>query len=289
MNFRLATPLRIIVSTGMLVASALPVNQVIMPSKLDGPAVVPGKCRVRRDWRSKMLEIKRALAICLAIGVLAGCASSEVTARRQTTGTEDIARPGRIIVHDFAATPGDVPADSAIAGYYERRETPQTAEEIALGRQLGARVADNLVKEILALGMPAERAGSGPAPNVGDAVIMGEFISIDEGSRLKRMLIGFGAGAAELKTLVEGYQVTTDGLRPIGSAEIEARGGKMPGMIVPVIGGAVAGRAQTTAAVSGVLNVGQELGPESIEAAAERTAEEIGKVLSEAFKERGWI
>jgi hypothetical protein len=118
---------------------------------------------------------------------------------------------------------------------------------------------------------------------------MGEFVSIDEGSRLKRMLIGFGAGAAELKTLVEGYQVTADGLRPIGSAEIEAGGGKMPGMLVPVVGGAAAGRAKTSVIVSGVLNVGQEIGPESIEAAAKRTAEEIGEVLSDAFQRRGWI
>ncbi len=60
-------------------------------------------------------------------------------------------------------------------------------------------------------------------------------------------------------------------------------------MLVPVVGGAAAGSAKTSVIMSGVLNVGQELGPESIEAAAERTAEEIGKVLSEAFKERGWI
>ena len=224
------------------------------------------------------------VSIC-ALAVLAGCASSDVASRRSYTADEEIARPGRIIVHNFAATA----ADAAIAGRYDRRDTPQTAEEIELGRELGVRVADELVKDILAMGMPAERAGSGPAPQPGDLVIKGEFVSIDEGSRLKRMLIGFGAGAAELKTFVEGYQVTADGLRPLGSAEIEAGGGKMPGMIVPVVGGAIAGRATTSAAIAGGLNVAQELGPESMQAAANRTAEEIAKVLEEAFKKRGWI
>ncbi len=103
------------------------------------------------------------------------------------------------------------------------------------------------------------------------------------------MLIGFGAGAAELKTFVEGYQITADGLRPLGSVEIKAAGGKMPGMLVPVVGGAVAGEAGRSAVISGSMNVVQELGPESIEGAAKRTAKEIGKVLSEAFKKRGWI
>ena len=223
----------------------------------------------------------------LALAALAGCASSDVSARRSYVGDEEIARPSRIIVHSFAATPDDIPANAAIAGRYDRRDTPQTAEEIALGRQLGDQVAVQLVKEIQDMGFPAELAGVGPRPQVGNLVIKGQFVSIDEGSRLKRMLIG-GAGA-ELKTFVEGYQVTANGLRPLGSAEVEAGGGRMPGMLVPVAGGAAAGTAATSVAVSGALNVGQEIKPESIEGAARRTAEEIAEVLEEAFEKRGWM
>jgi hypothetical protein len=236
-----------------------------------------------------MKHIRLTVVSILALAVLAGCASSDVSARRSYVGDEEIARPERIIVHSFAATPADIPANAAIAGRYDRRDTPQTAEEIALGRQLGDQVAVQLVKEIQDLGFPAELAGAGPRPQVGNLVIKGQFVSIDEGSRLKRMLIGFGAGAAELKTFVEGYQVTASGLRPLGSAEVEAGGGRMPGMLVPVAGGAAAGTAATSVAVSGALNVGQEIKPESIEGAAKRTAEEIAEVLEEAFEKRGWM
>ncbi len=236
-----------------------------------------------------MKSVNLAVIWLLSLAVVAGCASSDVSQRRSYVADEKIARPGRVIVHSFAATPGDIPANAAIADYYARRDTPQTAEQIALGRKLGDRVARALVKEILEIGFPAELAGSGPAPRIGDLVIKGVFISIDEGSRVKRMLIGFGAGAAELKTFVEGYQVTAGGLRALGSAEIEAGGGKMPGMLVPVAGGAAAGTAATSVAISGALNVGQEIKPESIEGAAKRTAEEIAEVLREAFKKRGWI
>ncbi len=236
-----------------------------------------------------MKPLDHTAACLLALVVVAGCASSDVTARRSSVGDEQLARPGRIIVHSFAATPGDIPADSAITGQYDRRDTPQTAQEVAVGRKLGDQVATRLVDEILKMGLPAERARGGPAPQLGDLIIKGEFISIDEGSRLKRMLIGFGAGAAELKTFVEEYQVTVGGLRPLGSVEVKAGGGKTPGMLVPVVGGAVAGRAATSAAISGGMNVAQEMGPESIEGAAKRTAKEIAKVLSEAFKKRGWI
>ena len=61
--------------------------------------------------------------------LLLGCASSDVTTRRSNVGEERIARPNRIIVHNFAATPDDVPADSAIADLYARRDTPQTETE----------------------------------------------------------------------------------------------------------------------------------------------------------------
>jgi hypothetical protein len=50
----------------------------------------------------------RRVAPCLfALVLVAGCASTTVTARQPYAG-EKIARPDRIIVHDFAATPADV-------------------------------------------------------------------------------------------------------------------------------------------------------------------------------------
>ncbi len=103
------------------------------------------------------------------------------------------------------------------------------------------------------------------------------------------MLIGFGAGAGALETHVVGYQFTDQGLRRLGDAVIETAGGRMPGMIVPVAGGAVAGRAGTSAIMAGGMNVAQELGPESMNAAAKNTAKEIIRLLSRAFAEQGWI
>ena len=87
------------------------------------------------------------VSIC-ALAALTGCASSDTTAQRSYAADVEIARPGRIIVHDIAATPDDTPANAAVAGHYDRRDEPQTSEEIELGRQLGARVADKLVPMI---------------------------------------------------------------------------------------------------------------------------------------------
>ena len=55
------------------------------------------------------------LVLCLmAIVMVGGCASTKVT-EREILVTEKVPRPDRILIYDFAATPADVPADSALA------------------------------------------------------------------------------------------------------------------------------------------------------------------------------
>ncbi len=126
--------------------------------------------------------------LCAAV-VVTGCASSGVKERQTMAGNEKIARPDRIILYDFAASPADVRAGSAIAGQYDQHSTPQTAEEIEVGRQLGAQVAQQLVAEVRNMGLPAVRAAGQPAPRVGDIVISGQFVSIEEGAGSKRVLV----------------------------------------------------------------------------------------------------
>lgn len=213
---------------------------------------------------------------------LAGCASSTVGQPESTPLADEMARPGRIVVYDFVGTGDDLPSDSAIARYYEQQTIPQTEAEIDLGRKLGRLVAQNIVKELNSAGIPAQHAVSVPETRIGDGIIRGEFITIKEGSRSKRVLIGFGAGAGELKTLAEAYVVTDAGLRPVGSTQVDTAGGKLPGMLVPLGLGA-------SAAVTGSANVMQERGPEGIQAAAQRTAKELAKLIIDAYRQRGWL
>ncbi len=234
---------------------------------------------------------KTNLAACLFTALLVvGCAGADVSNQQRNVAADAIIlKPARAIVYDFASTPAGIPPDSAIAGLYRERTTPQTPDEIELGRRLGALVSARLVEELNENGIAAIAAATGPVPLPGDAVIRGEFVTIDKGSRTKRMLIGFGAGSAGLETLVEGYVVTTRGLVPLGSAQLETSGGKMPGMLVPMGAGAAAGNVARSVAISGASNILQEGGSESLEGAAKRTAKEIAKVIVKAYKERGWL
>jgi Domain of unknown function (DUF4410) len=139
------------------------------------------------------------------------------------------------------------------------------------------------------MGLPAVQAAGQPAPRVGDIVLMGYFESVDTGSAEKRIVLGFGSGAAELQTAVEGYLMTDQGLRRLGSGEVESGGGKTPGVAVPLVVAASSGN-PIGLIVGGAVKVGGEVtGKSTIEGAAKRTAKEIADQLRVAFQKQGWI
>ncbi len=87
-------------------------------------------------------------------------------------------------------------------------------------------IAQELVKDIQAMGMPASEAGPGTSPQIGDGIIRGYIVSTqggNTGNMVKRLVIGFGAGNTEMDTLVEGYVVTPQGLRKLGSGTLPRR------------------------------------------------------------------
>jgi hypothetical protein len=203
---------------------------------------------------------------------------------------ERIARPDRILVYDFGSTPEDVPEDSSIADQIYEPSVPPTEEQLEMGRKLGAEVAKELAGDISEMGLPGLRAVDQSPPQPGDLVIRGYFLSVDEGSMAKRMVVGFGSGAADLKTFVEGYLMTNRGLRRLGSGEINsgAKGGT-PGLLVP-LAVTIATANPIGLAVGGAVKVaGEASGSSTIEGSAKRTAELIAKELRPKFEQQGWI
>jgi len=220
--------------------------------------------------------------------VVAGCASTKVAEREQYV-TGQIPQPRNIWVYDFVATASDVPADSGIAGQYAEHATKQTAEQIATGKQLGSEIAAELIDQIRSMGLPAAQARTDTTPQINDLVIRGYLLSIQEGDAAKRVAVGLGAGASELRTAVEGFQVTAQGLRKLGSGTVESGGSKTPGMAV---GAATLLATHNPAGLiisTGVKAYGEKSGKSTVEGRAKQTAKEIADVLKKRFQEEGWI
>lgn len=238
-----------------------------------------------------MHPLRRAAFHLVALPAFAfalACASTQVTGRDEYQG-EKLARPAHIIVYDFAATPDQIPADSAVADQVTEPATPPTEEQLEVGRKLGAEVAKNLVEEIQEMGLPAVRAADQPTSQTGDLVIRGYFLSVDEGSALKRMTIGFGSGGAELKTFVEGYVMTAQGLHRLGSGQVESGAGKLPGVAVPLVVTLATANPIGLVVGGATKAVGEVTGASTIEGSGRRTAAEIAEELKRKFQEQGWI
>jgi len=233
-----------------------------------------------------MKSHRHALLALLSVVVLAGCASTKVS-NRQELVTGPLPRPNMIWVSDFAATPDQVPPDSAFSGHASAAsETPQ---EIATGQQLGAEIANQLVQQIQAMGMPAARVGPGTLPQLNDIVIRGYLISVQQGSAAERVAVGFGAGASDLKTAVEGFQMTPQGLRKIGSGDIDSGGNKTPGAALGAVTFLATANPAGLIVSTGMKAYGEVSGSSKIEGRAKATAKEIADVLKRRFQEQGWI
>ena len=236
-----------------------------------------------------MKSFMRIVVCVVALVVAVGCAKTKITKHESKIGTEKIARPDRIYVYPFAATPADIPTWSVSAGRYAESTTPQTPEQIEMGRNLGVLVAKALVTEIQKMGLPGLRGASYTVPRINNIMIIGYFEAVEEGSTVKRLSLGFGSGATELTTAVEGYQMTAKGPRHLGSAELQSGGSKKPGLIVPLAVLAATSNPLGLIVMGGVSVYGEVSGRTKIEGAAKRTAKAIADQLRVRFKEQGWI
>ena len=235
-----------------------------------------------------MITRNRAISIFFALVVLSGCASTKVT-QQTTMAGPGLARPNQIWVYDFIADPAKVPADSYISADLSAPTTPPTAEELETGRRLGAIIAKSLVAHIQAMGLPAVQAGPGAAPQVGEGVMRGYLVSVQAGSGAKRFVIGFGAGSSEMYTVVEGYEMTPEGLKKVGSGTLSSSGSKTPGIIAPGAVAIATGNPLGLIVVGATKIYGEASGSNTLEGRAKATADAIAQELRIRFRDRGWI
>jgi len=232
-----------------------------------------------------------AIPFFFAVTLFAGCAATNVT-QQTPMSNPGLPRPNQIWVYNFIAAPADMPADSSIGGQMSAPSTPPTAEDIEAGRKYGAQIAQELVADIQAMGMPAIQAGPGAVPQVGDGVIRGYIVSAQGGGgggAVQRFVIGFGAGTTEMDTVVEGYAVTPSGWRKLGSGTLTSVGNKSPGMVVPAAVAIATANPIGLIVVGGMKIYGEASGKSTLEGRPKATADAIAVQLKIRFQDRGWI
>ncbi|MBV8772318.1 MAG: DUF4410 domain-containing protein [Deltaproteobacteria bacterium] len=240
---------------------------------------------------SAMKVYAYAVGLLFGLAMFGGCASTKVAQQTPMTAP-GLARPNQIWVYDFVAASSDMPADSSLAGKVGTPSAPATPEQIETGRKYGAMITQRLVEDLQGMGMPATEAGPGSSPQVGDGIIRGYIVSTEGGGgegMVKRMVIGFGAGTAEMDTVVEGYAVTPHGWKKLGSGTLTSSGNKTPGLVVPAAVVLATSNPVGLIVVGGLKVAGAASGRSGLEGRAKATADEIAAQLKIRFQDRGWI
>ncbi len=225
-----------------------------------------------------------------ALFVSAGLACTTGQLVQEYSGAP-LPRPDRILVYDFATTPGEVRLDRGLSAKIVEaaNSEPRSEQERELGQKVARALSDHLIKELRALGLPAQR-GSGEPPTSGNSMLIeGQFVSIDQGNRTARVVIGLGAGRSDVETHVQAYFAREGGIQTLEKLDVSAKGSLKPGAAETLGVGAVAGNLVVAGVVTAATTVGSETLGGTVEADAKRTASKITKELKPFFERQGWL
>jgi len=226
----------------------------------------------------------QALATRLTLAAFAATAIVATASASAATQPQPV-RADVIYVHAFNAEADQVKLDSGMAQKLKTLAAGGSAANTQSRTATGARdeVADEIVRQLQAKGLHAERL-DGPVPaNVNALVVEGDFRKIDEGSHRRRLLIGLGAGKSEVGASVRvSYKPANGAAVPVRSFVADADSGHLPGMAETGGIGAAAGHLAAAAGTGAGLHGASALHGDGVEADAVRLGDAIAKEVAAA-------
>jgi hypothetical protein len=227
-----------------------------------------------------------AARVALAALWLAACGQTGIR-NAVLTQEKNLPRPARILVYDFAVSEREVFEYQGIM-----RQQPSIRDPVERERLIAAEAKDALASEVVdglrALGFAVERASRGTAAAENELLIDGQFLTVNEGNPLRRLVIGFGSGASTVESRAQVYQGGS--ARRVLEFSTHSDSGKLPGAApmlgagAAVQGGIAAGTVVANAAVSGVKTYKSD-----VARMAAASGDQVVRYLSEFFAQQGWI
>jgi len=230
------------------------------------------------------------VAAMLLASTLNACSKATVQPQQELVGA-NLPPPSIVLVYRFAVNMNEVTQNQGLfQKAIDATESATTSERDAdTAAEVADAFADELVTKIIALGLPAQRATPATYVPQNALLITGAFVDIDEGNRLRRMVIGLGAGQSKVDAQVQVISSTAQGRTTILEFTTHADSGEMPGAAVTMgagaaaQGGATVGMAAANVAVGGVKAYRSEIAGMSA-----RSADKAANYLGGFFARQGW-
>ncbi len=235
-------------------------------------------------------KLLRRIYLALAVATL-GCSGAQVTQQSSAAPIVN-ARPSRIIVYPFAVSTADVSLNSSIfqVAYRNMSDEDETAQQAQIAHQTAQNICIQVAADLTQKGITATCLQRGAPPTGNNVLILdGQFTDISEGNKLRRMVIGLGAGQSKLDTVVQVIQKTDQGSTEVLDFSTSADSGYMPGAGVTGPAGAAAGGAAAAAslgvnlAAGGVKNYTSSTGY-----LVGKTTDQIVELVVSYYNRQGW-
>lgn len=222
--------------------------------------------------------------------VLAGCASAAVTQQSQRAPA-DYQQPTQIVVYPFAADPGDVTLNQSIVQKVYRGATGEdvNAAQLQIARDTAQAICQQVVSGLTAQGYNAVCVQRGTYVAGGNILIIdGALTDISEGNRLRRLVVGFGAGSSSLDSNAAMYQRIGGNLNQVLAFSTHADSGKMPGAAVMAPAGVAAGGGAAAIVGMNAAVGGAKTYRSSTSSLAKKTSDQIVKAVTDYTVRAGW-
>jgi protein-S-isoprenylcysteine O-methyltransferase Ste14 len=208
---------------------------------------------------------------------LGGKAKLEVLHRYE--GPEILPKPTRVLIRDFAYTVPTVMGEAASSHRHHGSEAAPIPDELV--QQLRDSFAKTAIGQFKKMNFETDRVSDASAVLGPALVVEGEFSSIVPGSSRKRILVGFGRGASDLKTHVVISELVDGQKTILLDCNIDSKSGKKPGAILSTSG---------TGFAIGVAtgHFGDKVSS-TVKADASRMAKLIGKQTKTIMVAQQWI
>jgi hypothetical protein len=223
----------------------------------------------------------RVVSVVVIASMLVACGSANVNVLKRYRGTR-LPAPRGIVVYPFELT-----GESVGLGEETHEDKPVeaalTAEETFQRREVAKVMSEYLVRELENRGLPATMGSGELEVPDGSMAIGGQIVTVDPGSAMGRVFIGFGYGRSRISSVAR-LEGQVDG---VGETLLEfqntAKSGPKPGILTTLpIGFMVQGITVLAVLISGGLAGIGELNA-SLGADAKRTADELADAIEKSL------
>ncbi len=225
---------------------------------------------------------------CMILLMLAGCAGTKVRTTQEIAAS-GLPKPERVLVYNFSYDPAVIKLNSSLIAKMQRSGDDQTADKMAVGREVADALATELTTDIAKLGLNPLRADENMPLTQGSILITGRFTNIDEGNRARRNVVGLGMGKSSVDCDVQVMAPGPSGYENLIGFNAHGDSGEMPGAAVMGPAGVAAGAGAAAVVGANVAMGGLKSYRSASAQQAKKIADKITDQLAKYFAQQGWI